>query len=52
MMDLRILAETAAAARRQVETRRHQDEWMWSAILTIVMMILMMTRRQVETRRH
>jgi len=31
MMDLRRLAETAAAARRQLETRRHQEEWMCSA---------------------
>ena len=30
MMDLRAAQETAAAARRQDETRRHQEEWMWS----------------------
>ena len=29
-MDLRAAQETAAAARRQDETRRHQEEWMWS----------------------
>ena len=30
MMDLRRAQETAAAARRQEETNKHQEEWMWS----------------------
>ena len=33
MMDLRTAQETAAAANRQVETRRHQEEWMWSGMV-------------------
>ena len=41
-MDLRAAQKTAAAARRQDETRRHQEEWMWSEN-----QFIMISRREI-----